>query len=63
MKLFGLHMRQMHQRRINSFYMLPAQQPTEQTQNHITTFAPHEDRPRSLREMFADTEFDIDEMD
>ena len=61
MKPLSLPARQMRQRRINAYYMMPDKQHDQTDQLEIGTFPPHEDRPRTLREMFADYEMDNDD--
>ncbi len=65
MKQLLHHARQLNQRRMSAFYLLPepgvsnsANQPGQLSLQNIP---PPDDRPRSLREMFADTEYDSDE--
>lgn len=60
MKPLSLHARQVSQRRMTAFYLSPEGRNADD-QIEITAYAPHEDRPRTLREMFADTEIDSDE--
>lgn len=57
MKPFSLHARQTNQRRMNAFYLSPQHESTASTQIEIQKFRGHEDRPRTLREMFADLDF------
>lgn len=61
MKTLNLHLRQTNQRRINVFYLSPQDNRAASTQMEITKFLGHEDRPRTLREMFADDEVEPDE--
>ncbi|GAB2896567.1 hypothetical protein [Paralcaligenes ginsengisoli] len=54
--------RQINQRRMSAFYLSPQHgseaKPFSQDQLVLDTHVPTEDRPRSLREMFADIEYD-----
>lgn len=59
-KHLNLHARQANQRRMTAFYLSPEGRNIED-QMEIAAYLPHEDRPRTLREMFADTEIDSDE--
>ena len=62
MKPLSLHARQASQRRMTAFYLSPEGRRADD-QVEISAYLPHEDRPRTLREMFADTEIDVDEDD
>jgi len=59
------HARQLNQRRMSAFYLLPepgvAGNANRPGQLSLQNIPPPDDRPRSLREMFADTEYDSDE--
>lgn len=65
MKNLMRYARQVNQRRMTAFYLLP--QPgdndmqSSKDQLRIEHIVSHEDRPRSLREMFADVEYDNDD--
>ncbi|NYT38998.1 hypothetical protein ERD78_19260 [Allopusillimonas soli] len=61
MKPLSLHARQMNQRRVTAFYLSPERPAPDDGQSDMKHFRPHEDRPRSLREMFSDEEIDGDE--
>lgn len=63
MKPLSRYARQLHQRRISAFFLLKHDSNKTDGQIEITTFSPHEDRPRTLREMFPDAEIDPDEQD
>ena len=63
MKPLSRYARQLHQRRISAFFLLDHDSAQSDRQIEITTFSPHEDRPRTLREMFADTEVDLEDQD
>ncbi|NYT77903.1 hypothetical protein H0A71_12925 [Alcaligenaceae bacterium] len=63
MKPLSRYARQLHQRRISAFFLLKHDTGRSDRQIEITTFSPHEDRPRTLREMFPDAEIDPDEQD
>lgn len=63
MKPLSLHARQTNQRRMNAFYLSPQLESTANTQIEIQKFLGHEDRPRTLREMFADADFAGDDDD
>lgn len=63
MKQLLHHARQLHQRRMSAFYLLPEKTggsgSTGQLDlEHIPQF---EDRPRTLREMFVDIEYENEE--
>jgi len=47
---------------MTAFYLSPEGRRADD-QIEISAYLPHEDRPRTLREMFADTEIDADEDD
>jgi len=61
MKPLLRHARQLHQRRTSAFYLLPRPEPADLAspdQLRFKHMAPAADRPRTLREMFADLEFE-----
>jgi len=55
-------MRQLHQRRINAFFFARGEN-SEATQLSLRHVPQPQDRTRSLREMFADQEYDDDASD
>jgi len=59
------HARQLNQRRMGVFYLLPhaagAQPADAHGQLRLDHVPSHEDRPRTAREMFADVEYDNDD--
>ena len=65
MKHLLRYVRQLNQRRMTAFYLLPQHSDEEKYTLHgqlpLESFAPTEDRPRSLREMFADVEYENEE--
>lgn len=65
MKHIMQHFRQINQRRMTAFY-LSSHTDTGSgvaAQHQMEAFKPLEDRPRSLREMFADLEYEVDAED
>ncbi|MCQ9617088.1 hypothetical protein L1889_10540 [Paenalcaligenes niemegkensis] len=62
MKHLMRYVRQLNQRRMTAFHLLPQSNDEKQAVLHgqlrLESFAPIADRPRSLREMFADTEYE-----
>ncbi len=62
MKTLNLHSRLASQRRMTAFYLSPEGRELDD-QMEILAYSQHEDRPRTLREMFADTELDGDDED
>jgi len=59
MKSLLQYMRQLRQRRINTFFFSGEhQKPPQLTLQHVPR---PQDRARSLREMFADQEYDVDD--
>ena len=65
MKQLLHHARQLNQRRMSAFYLLPepgvSNASSRSGQLPLQHIPPPDDRPRSLREMFADTEYDSDD--
>lgn len=65
MKQLMNHARQLNQRRMSAFYFLPHPAGSgpgpSSGQLPLKNVGQTEDRPRSRREMFADTEYDDDE--
>lgn len=64
MKHIMQYTRQVNQRRMTAFYLYShanTGRDTAGAQHQMEAFRPAEDRPRSLREMFADIEYDADE--
>jgi|GEM_PF-1885054 len=64
MKSLMFYARQVGQRRTTAFYLLP--RPADpgasgQVQHFFAGYAKAEDRPRSLREMFSDAEYENEE--
>lgn len=64
MRRLLFHAQQLHQRRMSVFWLLPesAREDEESAlgQLRLTSLPEHEDRPRTLREMFSDMEYDND---
>ena len=62
MKRLLFHAQQLHQRRMSAFWLLPQTLSEDDEsalgQLRLTSFPEHEDRPRTLREMFSDAEYD-----
>lgn len=58
MKQLLHHARQLHQRRMSAFYLLPEKDSRSPSQLPLEHIPQLEDRPRTLREMFADIEYD-----
>lgn len=63
MKSLLVYARQLGQRRTSAFHLLPKYEtPVAERGHHVFgNRAGMADRPRSLREMFADTEYDNDD--
>jgi len=59
MKPLMHYMRQLHQRRINAFFF--STEESSAAQLSLQHIARPQDRTRSLREMFADQEYDNDD--
>ncbi|HUH88352.1 MAG TPA: hypothetical protein VL003_09925 [Pusillimonas sp.] len=64
MKRLLYHAQQLHQRRMSVFWLLP-QSPSEDDESalgqlRLKSLPQHEDRPRTLREMFHDLDYDTD---
>lgn len=62
MKRLLYHAQQLHQRRMSVFWLLPKPLSEDDEsalgQLRLHSLPEHEDRPRTLREMFSDLEYD-----
>ena len=62
MRRLLFHAQQLHQRRMSAFWLLPKPLREDEEsalgQLRLHAFPEHEDRPRTLREMFSDIEYD-----
>lgn len=62
MRRLLFHAQQLHQRRMSVFWLLPQPQSEDDEsvlgQLRLHSLPEHEDRPRTLREMFADVEYE-----
>ncbi|HLU19440.1 MAG TPA: hypothetical protein VKZ66_05730 [Pusillimonas sp.] len=65
LKRLLFHAQQLHQRRMSVFWLLPKplseDDESAMGQLRLKSLPEHEDRPRTLREMFSDQEYDENE--